>query len=238
MSESDTQLKIDRLCRRIDYQFSDQSLLELALTHRSVSASNYERLEFLGDSLLGFVIAAELYHRHPDQNEGSLSRRRASLVNGPTLAGIAREIELGQCLKMGSGELKSGGFNRKSILADALESLLGAVYLDSDLEQARKLILNLFGERLDSLPETAELKDPKTRLQELLQGVGLELPSYELIGSTGKSHEKEFTVRCSVSTLGLETECASTSMRKAEQHAASMMLVERNILELHTKSRS
>lgn len=222
----------ERLSRSLGYQFNDTALFEEALSHRSIGSTNYERLEFLGDSLLGFVIADELFKQHPSLDEGSLSRLRASLVNGTVLASIAREIDVGQNLRLGQGELKSGGFNRDSILADVVESLIGAVYLDGGLEPCREMVLRLFEQRLIDLPTANELKDPKTRLQEALQGAGIEPPVYSLIESTGKAHEKEFTVSCVVSALELTTTALGTSRRKAEQHAASMMLVESPILKL------
>lgn len=225
-------LEQERLCNRLGYRFSNNDLLLEALSHRSLGARNYERLEFLGDSLLGFIIANALFERHPDLDEGSLSRLRASLVNGRTLADIARELKLGQCLLLGAGELKSGGFKRDSILSDVVESLIGAIFLDSDLQQCEECVLKLFESRFQQLPEATELKDPKTRLQELLQGAGLNLPEYSLVKTSGKSHEKEFTACCRVNQLDLHTEAVGTSRRKAEQHAASMMLSESGILEL------
>lgn len=226
------ELELERLCGRLGYRFANESLLLEALSHRSYGSTNYERLEFLGDSLLGFIIADELYRRHPSEDEGSLSRLRANLVNGQTLADIARELKLGQCLRLGSGELKSGGFKRDSILSDVVESLIGAIYLDSNLESCQAFILRLFESRLEQQPAAMDLKDPKTRLQELLQGAGLDLPDYSLLKTTGKSHERQFTVRCSVDQMQLQTESVGASRRKAEQHAASMMLAESKIIDM------
>lgn len=213
-----------RLVRALDYQFTQPELLEQALTHRSVGSSNYERLEFLGDAILSFVISAELYRRFPDIDEGRLSRLRASLVKGETLAGIARELSLGDCLHLGSGELKSGGFRRESILADATEAIIGAVYLDAGIEPARKLILRLLGPRLDKVDPATALKDPKTRLQEYLQSRALPLPEYELDKISGKSHAQTFRIRCQVTALDEVAIAEGSSRRKAEQAAAQQIL--------------
>ena len=183
--------ELARLYKRIGYQFNDKSLVEEALAHRSYGSTNYERLEYLGDSLLNFVIADEIHAKFPELDEGALSRLRASLVRGTTLASIARELELGEFLRMGTGELRSGGFNRDSTLADLVESIIGAVYRDSDFATARELVLTLFEERLQNPTPAEELKDPKTRLQELLQGRGLERPVYSVVKTEGKSHQLE-----------------------------------------------
>ena len=215
---------LDRFLRTLDYQFNDPSLLESALTHRSAGAKNNERLEFLGDAILSFVISTELYHRYPNANEGKLSRLRASLVKGETLAKLARELELGDYLRLGSGELKSGGFRRESILADAFEAVLGAVYLDSDIDTVSDLVLQLFEKRLASVrPETA-VKDPKTRLQELLQARQRPLPEYDVLTIEGKAHEQTFTVSCHVDGLEEATVGVAGSRRKAEQAAADAAL--------------
>lgn len=213
-----------RLSRRLGLSFNNQALLTEALSHRSSGALNYERLEFLGDSLLNFVIAAELYRLETDLDEGSLSRLRASLVRGTTLAAIARELELGDFLKLGVGELKSGGFERDSILADVVESILGATLIDAGFETAKALVLRLFDSRLQSLPAAADLKDPKTRLQELLQGRGLGRPLYEVVKTTGPSHQLEFTVSCTLPSHGKSITAVASSRRKAEQAAAAEVL--------------
>lgn len=213
-----------RLVRRLGVVFSDRAVLHEALTHRSCGSGNYERLEFLGDSLLNFTIAAELFRRHPEEDEGSLSRLRASLVRESTLADVARELELGNYLKLGSGELKSGGFKRDSILSDVVESLIGAVYLDSGFVEAQAMVLRLLADKLDNLPPAAELKDPKTRLQELLQGRALERPVYEVVEAAGKSHEMMFTVQCTLAEQGVKVRATATSRRKAEQCAAADIL--------------
>jgi ribonuclease III len=216
--------ELDKLERALDYRFRSQSMLGEALTHRSAAGNNNERLEFLGDGILNFVIASELFHRRPDDPEGILSRLRASLVNRVSLAELARELELGAYLRLGSGELKSGGHRRDSILADALEAIFGAVYLDGGYEQCRALVLRLYRERLDSLPEIGELKDPKTRLQEYLQGTRQALPIYTVLEISGKAHDQSFRVRCQISDDGIETEGVGSSRRQAEQCAAEAML--------------
>jgi len=213
-----------RLCDQLGHRFADESLLHEALAHRSRGAVNYERLEFLGDSLLNFVIADELCQRHVDLAEGTLSRMRASIVCGSALAEVARDLALGDYLLLGTGELKSGGYQRDSILADVVESLLGAVLRDAGFSKARTVVLHLLGERLDTVLPVTELKDPKTRLQELLQGKGLERPLYQVVKTTGKSHEPEFTVTCSIPSITDVFEGVSTSRRRAEQAAAEAAL--------------
>jgi ribonuclease-3 len=213
-----------QLTDQLGYQFKDGALLAQALTHRSASALNNERLEFLGDAILGFVIAAALYRQHPNRPEGMLSRLRANLVNRESLATMAGELRLGEHLKLGPGELKSGGARRKSILADALEALIGAVYLDSDVVTAKALILRLFNERLTNLPAADALKDPKTRLQEYLQARGLALPEYAIVNVAGADHRQTFAVRCRIAALKLEAMGEATSRRRAEQAAAAELL--------------
>jgi len=215
---------LDTLCRALGYRFRDSALLETALTHRSVGSRNNERLEFLGDAILSFVISTELYRRFSDVNEGTLSRLRASLVKGDTLALIAFDLKLGDYLNLGSGELKSGGYRRESILADALEAIFGAVYLDSDIEQVRRLILDLYEERIDQVQPAANLKDPKTRLQEFLQARRLPLPTYTVTAMEGEAHDQTFTVSCAVEGLAEPTVAAAPSRRKAEQAAAELAL--------------
>lgn len=217
-------MNLDTLCRSLGYNFRDLGLLETALTHRSVGSHNNERLEFLGDAVLSFVISAELYRRFDSANEGVLSRLRASLVKGDTLALIAFDLKLGDYLNLGSGELKSGGFRRESILADALEAIFGAVYLDSDIECARQLILALYEDRIDAVQPAANLKDPKTRLQEFLQARRLSLPTYNITAMEGEAHDQVFTVTCSVEGLAEPTIATAASRRKAEQAAAELAL--------------
>lgn len=208
----------------LGYSFSNQALLERALSHRSTGSNNNERLEFLGDSILSYIISAELFKRFPEVDEGGLSRLRASLVKGDTLAAMAKELSLGDYLKLGPGELKSGGFRRGSILADAFEAILGAIYLDSDIDTVQRIVLQLFDSRLNNVdPETA-LKDPKTRLQEYLQARQLPLPSYEVVEITGKAHAQTFTVSCFIEDLDQKVVAEGSSRRKAEQQAAKMIL--------------
>ena len=208
---------------KLDYRFRDPALAELALTHRSVGRPNNERLEFLGDALLGAIIAEMLYEAHPRASEGELSRLRAQLVNGQALAVIARELELGEGLKLGPGELKSGGFRRESILADAFEALVASVYLDGGFEACRNAVRGLFARRVADLPRSS--KDAKTRLQEWLQARGLPLPVYELEGSHGEDHAKVFEVACSIAEpTPLRAAASGPSRRAAEQDAAEIVL--------------
>ncbi|MEO6369181.1 MAG: ribonuclease III [Steroidobacteraceae bacterium] len=203
-------------------------LYRAALTHRSAQEDNNERLEFLGDAVLGMVIAAELYRRFPAADEGDLSRLRSRLVSAAPLAAIGAEIGVGPMLQLGSGELKTGGFRRESILSDATEALFGAAYLEGGVESARALILKLLAGRIDSLEPEAELKDSKTRLQELLQGRGEALPSYVLESATGEPHEQVFSVRCSVQLEDGSVSAAGvgSGRRRAEQEAASDVLLQ------------
>jgi ribonuclease III len=208
----------------LGYDCRDAALLEAALTHRSAGGPNNERLEFLGDAVLNCVVAMLVFREFAAADEGDLSRFRASLVSGEALAVIAAEIELGDQLRLGSGELKSGGFRRKSILADTLEALFGAIYLDGGFDAAARVIERLFGARLDRLPSAADLKDPKTRLQEALQARGLPLPVYVVESVSGEAHNQMFRVVCSVDVLGLRTEGSGASRRRAEQVAAQLLL--------------
>lgn len=215
----------DLLEQHLGYKFRDASLLQQALTHRSAGSSNNERLEFLGDAVLGSVMAAELYRRFPKASEGRLSRLRASLVRRESLADIARVLEIGQYLQLGPGERKSGGHRRDSIMSDAVEALFGAIYLDSDFATARQCILTLFEARLDGLSETAVLKDPKTRLQEFLQARRQPLPEYAVIDVNGEAHAQRFRVECRVdgSTPAIGE---GNSRRQAEQDAAAQVLLQ------------
>jgi len=215
---------LQRLCRRLDYQFKNPALLTQALTHRSFGAQNNERLEFLGDGLINFVIGAELYDKQIRAEEGALSRLRASLVREETMALIGRELELGEVLHLGESELKSGGFRRDSILADALEALVGAVFLDTGFDAARKVTLHVYAAFLANLPDHETLKDAKTRLQEVLQAQSRALPVYEVLSESGPPHKREFVVRCSLSDAVQTTQAAGSSRRIAQQRAAAMML--------------
>ena len=212
-----------RLQQRIGYHFKNPALLERALTHRSLGARNNERLEFLGDAILGFEVADSLYDSVGDADEGQLSRMRAHLVKRETLAGIARELELGDILRLGPGELRSGGQTRDSILADAVEAIIAAVYLDGGMDGARQLVRRLLGDRLADLTPEIQHKDPKTQLQEHLQSLGKPLPRYEVIEISGDPHAQTFRVSCSTGTTA-DTEGEGRSRRKAEQAAARAML--------------
>lgn len=217
-------LSVHKLCDSLGYSFNQPQLLHRALSHRSVGSDNNERLEFLGDSILSYVISVELFKRFPKIDEGGLSRLRASLVKGDTLAAVARELSLGDYLRLGPGELKSGGFRRSSILADALEALLGAIYIDSDIDTVQGVILHLFNNRLLAVNPDTSLKDPKTRLQEYLQSRQLALPSYEVTNITGKAHAQTFSVSCRIEGLNKEVVADGSSRRKAEQTAAQLIL--------------
>lgn len=193
-----------------------------AITHRSADGKHNERMEFLGDSVLGLIITTELYKNIPRASEGYLSRLRASLVNENALAGIAIEFAVGDFLRLGPGELKSGGFRRKSILADALEALIGCIYLEQGLEVASTFVLTVFGDRLKNLPSEDDLKDPKSRLQEYLQSRGHDLPLYNLVDVQGEAHKQMFTTDCVIPKLNIRTVGTSGSRRKAEQEAAGL----------------
>nr|WP_306671249.1 MULTISPECIES: ribonuclease III [unclassified Endozoicomonas] len=211
--------------RRLGYTFSDRSRLELALTHRSCGSRNNERLEFLGDSIVNFVIAEALFERFPDAREGQLSRLRARMVRGATLAEIGREFQLGDSLRLGSGELKSGGYRRESILADAVEAIIGAIYLDAGMETCRERIRSWFADRLSELSVTDQQnKDPKTRLQEYLQARQNPLPKYRVLNIQGDAHDQVFTVVCELESLDITSEGQGPSRRGAEQQAARFAL--------------
>ncbi len=210
--------------KTLHYRFHNAGLFVQALTHRSATGPNNERLEFLGDAVLDFVISDALFDLRPEADEGDLSKLRASLVKDASLAKLAVELGLGEYLILGSGERKTGGHRRESILADALEAIFGAVYLDSGYNAAKELIDRVFEQRLELLPDADDLRDSKTRLQEWLQARKLSLPNYDLVSVSGKDHRQKFVVSCTVIELSQTTEGKSTSRRKAEQHAASDML--------------
>jgi ribonuclease-3 len=215
----------DKLCALTGYQFKQTNLLEQALTHRSYSRqTNNERLEFLGDSILNLIISNHIYERFSAADEGDLSRIRASLVKEETLAQVARQIDLGNYIHLGGGELKSGGFRRASILSDALEALIGAIYLDSDYAQTEAAVLHLYQEQLQNVDAGANLRDPKTRLQEHLQANKNSLPSYQVEQITGKSHNQVFTVSCKLADLDMQSNGKGSSRKKAEQQAAQKIL--------------
>ncbi len=211
-----------KLYNCLGYTFQDTQLLVDALTHRSSASNNNERLEFLGDALLNLVITEYLFQKYPMASEGELSRLRASLVKGETLAKLARGLGLGEWLRLGPGEIKNGGFQRESILADAMEAIFGAVYLDSGLVSCRDLILNIYRDSLVLLDNINEFKDPKTLLQEYLQGNKQALPVYKVIKIQGEPHIQNFTVECIAAEARVVAE--GSSRRKAEQEAARRLL--------------
>jgi ribonuclease-3 len=229
-------ISINRLSKKIGYSFSQPELLIQALTHRSAKGQHNERLEFLGDSILGFVIAKALFDKFPKHNEGDLTRMRSSLVKGVTLAEIGRDFNLGEYLILGPGELKSGGHRRESILEDAIEAIIGAVYLDSNISQCKQLILSWFAQRLDAIKPGNEQKDPKTRLQEYLQGRKIPLPVYDVIDTSGQSHNQHFTVSCITEVVNKEVIAQGTSRRKAEQAAAQEVLAQLEQISLKQKN--
>ncbi|AMA65219.1 Ribonuclease 3 [Candidatus Arsenophonus lipoptenae] len=221
--------EIQELQSKLGYFFKKIELLNQALTHRSACKIHNERLEFLGDSILSFVITNNLYHRFPEVDEGNMSRMRATLIRGNTLAKLAKEFDLGNCLWLGIGELKSGGFQRESILANAVEALIGGIFLDSNIKNTEKIILNWYGTRLIKINPGDKQKDPKTRLQEYLQGRGLPLPNYLVVQVRGEAHEQEFIIHCKISGVQKPIIGIGSSRRKSEQSAAVQAL---KILEI------
>jgi len=223
MSKADILRQQQNCMDRIGHQFAQEALLWQALTHRSHAAKHNERLEFLGDGILNFLAAEALYQRFPDQPEGVLTRMRARLVREETLAEFAQELALGECLRLGSGELKSGGYRRASTLADAFEAVIAAIYLDAGMDAARQFVMRYLTPKFETLFEQASDKDPKTRLQEWCQARGIALPAYELIAQQGEAHALLFEVSCQV--MGQpKTQATASSRRKAEQSAASALL--------------
>ncbi len=219
-------LSPEQLAKQLDLDFQQIALFEQALTHRSAGSVNNERLEYLGDAVLGMVIANRLYQRFPQASEGELSRLRSLLVRRQTLAEIGAEIQLSKYLVMGAGELRSGGQSRDSTLADAVEAILGAAYLELGSDGVEKLIDHLFLQRLQRLTLEQCEKDPKTRLQEHLQSLNLPLPEYEVLSVSGKQHQQRFSVKCRVKALKQEALGSDMSRRKAEQDAARQLLEE------------
>jgi ribonuclease-3 len=209
---------------RLGHRCADAALVAAALRHRSAGGAHNERLEFLGDAVLNFAVAELLYREFPQAAEGDLTRYRATLVSGESLADAAEALGLGDLLVLGPGELKSGGFRRRSILADALEALLGAVYLDGGTAAASAAVERLVRPRLAGLPSALALKDPKTRLQEWLQGRGLPLPRYSVAAVDGEPHDQTFRVRCELESPAVVTEGSGSSRRRAEQEAAEQVL--------------
>jgi ribonuclease-3 len=212
------------LCQKIGYQFKDESLLTMAITHRSFSANNNERIEFLGDSLLNMIVAESLYSRFPNLREGELSRIRALLVSGKTLAELATEFDLGSFLRLGAGEKNTGGHRRNSTLADVVEALIGAIVIEAGFDVCRERVLAWFDSRLTVLNPESSHKDAKTELQESLQARKLPLPDYQLLDTEGADHQQTFIVSCSVSLLTSSISASGSSRRKAEQAAAKKVL--------------
>ena len=210
------------LVRLINYDFKQESLLTQALTHRSYSGINNERLEFLGDGVLNCVMASQLYQRYPKLPEGDLSRLRAHLVKEPTLGEIARGLNLGESLRLGEGEVKSAGWRRQSVLADALEAIIGAVFVDGGFSAAEALVARLYAPLLDQLDPKSIAKDPKTLLQEYLQGCKVDLPEYVVLATEGEAHCQTFRVECYIAKLGIRTQGEGSSRRVAEQQAAQL----------------
>jgi ribonuclease-3 len=217
-------MALDSLAKSLGYQFKTPALLMQALTHRSFSGINNERLEFLGDSVLNFIIAHQLYQRFPKLPEGDLSRLRAQLVKESTLSEIAFSLNVGDALKLGEGELKSAGWRRPSILADALEAIIGAVYSDGGFPAAEALVLKLYAEKLGTIdPKTID-KDAKSQLQEYLQGKKIDLPDYKVVSIEGEAHAQTFKIECVIEKLNITTVGEGTSRRVAEQQAAQLAL--------------
>lgn len=217
-------IKHQRLQQRLGYQFREQVHLDLALTHRSCGASNNERLEFLGDSILNFIIGEALYLRFPEAREGQLSRLRSQMVRGETLAQLAREFELGECLILGEGEMKSGGHRRDSILADTIEALIGAIYVESGYDLCRERVLSWYGSRLAQLSLDTPAKDAKTRLQEYMQAQQLPLPEYVIVDVNGEAHAQMFTVECRLISFKKSAQARASNRREAEKQAAAQII--------------
>lgn len=217
-------MQLERLQKKLGYQFNNLDYLTQALTHRSAAAKNNERLEFLGDSILNFTIGKVLYDKFPKANEGELSRMRATLVREQTLAIIARQFNLGDYLKLGPGELKSGGYRRESILSDCVEAIIAAIYLDHDMAKAMEKVADWYADLLKEISPSDSQKDPKTRLQEYLQGRKLPLPEYEVLDIKGEAHNQTFRVTCKIVNIDEIFIGKGTSRRKAEQNAAEKVL--------------
>lgn len=214
----------DHLYKVLGYRFRDAALLDQAMTHRSAGSSHYERMEFLGDSLLNFLVAQVLYERLPEADEGDLTRMRAALVREESLGAVAADLGIGDFVQLGGSALKSGVYRRRSVLADTVEALIGAVLLDSGIEAARECVQRWWGQRLIELPEADSLKDPKTRLQEWLQGRSRPRPEYEVLETSGPAHRQQFRVGCRLADGDERVEGSGASRRGAEQNAARAML--------------
>lgn len=219
-----SEILLQRLQARLGYVFKDPAQLDLALTHRSCGAHNNERLEFLGDSILNFIVGEALFQRFPSAREGQLSRLRAQMVKGETLAELARELDLGECLRLGEGEMKSGGHRRDSILADTVEALIGAIYMEAGLGECAKLVNAWYASRLNKLSLSSPAKDAKTALQEYLQARQLPLPEYLVVQAAGEAHARTFTIECRVTPLKKPVRAQATNRREAEKQAAAETL--------------
>ena len=216
--------ELANFCKRLGYRFTQLNLLEVALTHRSYASENNERREFLGDSVVNFIIGEALFRRYPKHREGELTRLRATLIRGETLTEVAKELQVGDYLTLGDGETKMGGRQRSSILADALEAVIAAVYLDADMDTCRELVLQWFGERLSAVSVGRYAKDAKTQLQEYLQANQYTLPDYQIDHVEGDMHKQIFYINCGVAGLDINTQGKGTSRRRAEQAAAEQFL--------------
>ncbi len=217
-------MQLDSLQKRLGYWFKEQDLLKQALTHRSYGSHNNERLEFLGDGVLNFIVAEQLFQRFPSLSEGDLSRLRAQLVKEATLFEIAKGFNLGELLNLGEGELKSAGWRRPSILSDALEAIIGATYLDGGFPSAQKMVLKLYADKLDNIDPKVIDKDAKSKLQEYLQSKKIDLPHYSVSSIEGEAHAQIFSVMCVIEKLNISTKGEGTSRRIAEQQAAKIAL--------------
>ena len=217
---------LQALSKLIEYEFSELSLLERALTHRSKNKKNYERLEFLGDSILSFVVSDWLYRSFNNLGEGKLSRMRASVVCKESLAEVARGLNLSDFLILGEGEMKSGGFNRDSILSDAIEGIIGAIYIDGGFEQSKDFVLRFFQQQLEKLQPEVVYKDNKSQLQEILQKRGLEIPSYSVVETSGEQHQQIFRVQCEIKALARTFYSEGANRKEAEQKAAAQAIEE------------
>ena len=224
-----------QLQERLQYQFSDQTLLTLALSHRSCGSKNNERLEFLGDAVLGLTVSNFLFQRFPEAREGDLSRIRSQIVRAESLAEVARSLDLGSELLLGQGEMKSGGHRRDSILGDTVEALIGAIYLDKGMAAAEQAVVNWFAELLNSVTLDTPVKDAKTALQEWLQGRGKPLPEYLVVKTQGEDHSRLFTISCKIADVESAAEATASSRRKAEQLVAEQLLKQIELQKMGNK---
>ncbi|MGB0449783.1 MAG: ribonuclease III [Porticoccaceae bacterium] len=225
----------EQLQDRLQYQFSDQALLKLALSHRSCGSKNNERLEFLGDAVLGLTVSNFLFQRFPDAREGDLSRIRSQIVRAESLAEVARSLDLGPELLLGQGEMKSGGHRRDSILGDTVEALIGAIYLDSGMAAAEQSVVNWFGSQLNAVTLDTPVKDAKTGLQEWLQARGKPLPEYQVVKTQGEDHSRQFTISCKIADIASAAEATASSRRKAEQLVAEQLLKQLELQKMGNK---